>query len=107
MNNIVLVQIFDPFHYLFEDRDGFLFRYLSLLLQVVIQVKIAHLSHDVHVIIGLEDVMELNDIAVTHSLHYIDLTVQVLQVETASEDALVDHLDRHWLTRLNDLAFVH
>ena len=47
--------------------------------------------------------MELHDIAVLHLLHDLDLGVQVLEVEAAREEALVDHLHRHCLPALDHL----
>ena len=45
------------------------------------KVPLTQLGDNVHVVAGLEDVMQGNDIGVTHSLHNIDLAVQVLEVE--------------------------
>ncbi len=74
----MLMEVFYPFYYLLQQRNGLLLPQLSLLLEVVIEIEIAELGDDVHVVACLEDVVQLDDVAVTHSLHYVDLTVEVL-----------------------------
>lgn len=74
----MLMEVFYPFYYLLQQRNGLLLRQLSLLLEVVIEIEIAELGDNVHVVACLEDVVQLDDVAVTHSLHYVDLAVEVL-----------------------------
>ena len=48
--------------------------------------------------------MQSHNILMANLLHYLDLGMQVLEVEVAGEDALVDYLYRHGLAGLSHLA---
>ncbi len=50
--------------------------------------------------------MQLHYIAVLHLLHDLNFGVQVLQVEAACEEALIDHLHSYWLPSLDHLPSV-
>mgnify|MGYP000851726360 CR=1 FL=1 len=63
----------------------------SSLLEIGVEVEIAKLGDDVHVVGGLEDIEEFDYIFVADSLHDIDFRVQVFEVEIVGEDSLVDH----------------
>ena len=50
--------------------------------------------------------MQPHYILMADLLHYLDLGMQVFEIEITSEDALVYYLYRNWLTSLCDLAAV-
>ena len=103
MHYAIQVEILRALHNLLQQIDGLLLGQFPPLLQKVEHIIVAELSDDIHVVGGLVDVVELHDIAVLHLLHDLDLGVQVLEVEAAREEALVDHLHRHWLPALDHL----
>lgn len=50
--------------------------------------------------------MQPHNILMANLLHYLDLRMEVFEIEVAGEDALVYYLYRHWLAGLCDLAAV-
>jgi hypothetical protein len=67
----------------------------------VVEVVIAYLSDDIHVVIGLKDVVEVDYILMANFLHDFYLRVEVFQIEIASEYSLVYDFDCNWLARLD------
>lgn len=73
MNDVVIVEVFNSLHNLFEKVNCFVFVELSFFLEVMIQVVIAYLSNDVHVVVSLKDIIEMHNILMTYLLHYLYL----------------------------------
>lgn len=73
MNDVVIVEVFNSLHNLFEKVNCFVFVELSFFLEVMIQVVITYLGNDVHVVVGLKDVIEMHNILMTYLLHYLYL----------------------------------
>ena len=107
MNDVIIVEILDSFHDLFQEIDSFLFWQLSLLFEIVIQIVIAYFSDDVHVIIRLEDIIKVNDILVIHFFHDFYLRMQIFYVKITCEDSLVYHLHCNCFSGFDDFAFVN
>lgn len=69
MNDVIIVEILDPPHDLLQEIDSFFFWQLSLLFEIVIEIVVTYFGDDVHVIIGLKDIVKLYDILVIHFFH--------------------------------------
>lgn len=50
--------------------------------------------------------MQSDNILMANLLHDLYFWMKILEVEVTGEDALVDHLHRHWLTCLAYLAAI-
>lgn len=50
--------------------------------------------------------MQPHNILMANLLHYLDLRMEVFEIEVAGEDALVYYLYGYWLTGLCDLTAV-
>jgi hypothetical protein len=106
VNDAIIVEVLDALHDLLQEVNGFILTEPPLLLEVVVEIIVAELGNDVHVVIGLEDIVEVDNVLMTHLLHDLDLGVEVLEVEVTGEDALIDNFHSHWFSRLDDLAAV-
>lgn len=106
MDDVIGAEILDPTQDLSKEVHSLMLAQLPFFLEIMIEIIIAQLGNDVHVIIGLEDIMQPHNILMANLLHYLDLGMEVFEIEVAGEDALVYYLYRHWLTGLCDLAAV-
>ena len=77
MDNILVMQVLDPIHNLLQIIGSLRLTHLPLLLQQSVEIPIAQLRDDVHIVVGLVYVIELDDVFVGYLLHYVDLGVQV------------------------------
>jgi len=75
MDDVHIVQIFDPFKNLFQKINGIFFRHFSLVFEVAVKIIVTYLGDNVHIVGGLEDVVEFYDVFVAYFLHDFDLTV--------------------------------
>ena len=72
MDNVVIVKVFDAFKDLFQVIYGFFFGHLPFIFEVAVEVMVTNLCYYVHIVVGLEDIMEFNNISVTDFLHDVD-----------------------------------
>lgn len=107
MDDVIIVEVLDAPHDLLQEIYGFLFGQLSLLLEIVVQIIVAHLGDDVHVVISLKNIVQLDNILMADFLHDLYFGVQVLYVKVAGEDSLIDHLDCHWLSSLYYFSLIN
>ena len=89
-------QIFEAIRDILEKPDRLLLIDLLPILEEVHEITLlTELRDDIHVIRGLVDVEQFDDVPVLHLLHYLDLTLNVLEVVVISEDLLIDDFDCH------------
>jgi hypothetical protein len=77
MYNSFTIQVLDAIHDLLQIFERLLRRQLSFLQQVVMKIKIAQLSNNIHVVAGLIHVMQFDDIIVEHLLHYVNFRLNI------------------------------
>ena len=107
MSHIFTIEVLDSFHDLPEVLDSLFLVESFLLPEVGEHIMITQLGDDIHVIAGLEYIVQLNYIVVPHFFHDVDLTVQVLEVKGIAKQPFIDDFDSHWLAGFNDPAFVY
>lgn len=94
MDDLPLMKILEPSHDIFEGIHSPTLPQSLLLLDVSPQIAVlAKLSHNVHVVIGLIDVQQLDNIGMLHFLHDLDLRLNGLDIVSVGEDLLIDDLD--------------
>ena len=102
------VEIFDSFHNIFEVSTGLGFGDASTYSEIVKKVaSITELSDDIHVIGGLIDVEESDDVLMVDLFHDLDFGLDVLQVVGIQKQFLIDYLHRHFLPGLDYLSLVY
>ena len=56
---------------------------------------LTELCNDVHIIGGLVDIMQLDNILMEDHLHDVNLWLDILEIVRIYEEFLIDHFDRH------------
>ena len=64
-----------------QEFDGLFFRHFTLRLEVAVEIVIAQLCDNVHIIGGLEDIMQFDDVLMTDLLHDFDFTMKIFEIE--------------------------
>lgn len=108
MDDAILMQVLGAIHDVPQEPLGLrLWDLLSSLQQFEEVAILAELGDDVHIVGGLVDIMEADDVVVADLLHDVDLGLDVFDVVGIGEDFLVDYLDRHWVGGLDRTAQIH
>jgi hypothetical protein len=106
MDDVLVVEILDSSHDLFEEVVGLFFCKFSALLEVTIKVRVAQLSHNVHVIASLKHIKEFDYIFMVDFLHDFDLRLYVFSVEVVGKKPFVNDFHSNCFTSLDDFATI-
>lgn len=77
MYDVIGTEILDSTQDLLEEVHSLRLAQLPFFLEIMIEIIITELGNDVHVVIGLEDIMQPHNILMADLLHYLDLGMQV------------------------------
>ena len=108
MDDAIGVEVLGSFHDLFEVLFGLVFGEFMFFFKVVVEIPIfAEFSNNIHVIGGLVDVVEFNDVVVVDHFHDINLGLNIFEVVGIEEDFLINDFDGHISPSFNGLAQIH
>lgn len=99
MDDAVGLQVLGALHDLLQQLLGLQLGQLATLHEEVVEITVlAELSDDIHVVGGLVDIVQLDNVVVTDHLHDVDFGLDVLEVVGVQEQLLIDHLHCYTLT---------
>jgi len=107
MNDVLVVEIFDAFHDLFEKVVRFFLVQLSSLFKIAIEIRVTELSYNIHVIVCLKHIKQFDDIFMVNFLHYFDLGLYVFGVEVVGKKSFVNYFYCYSFPCLNHFASIH
>ena len=73
MYNIIDIEILEAFHNLFQKDDSLVFLQFPLFLKIVIEIIVAYLRDNVHIIVRLEDIKQIDNVSMIDLLHDVYL----------------------------------
>lgn len=85
MDDVLVIEILDAFHDLFEKVVSFFFCEFSTFFKVAIKIRITKLSHNIHVVASLKHIKKLDYISMVDFLHDFDLRLYIFGVEIVSK----------------------
>ena len=107
MDDSIHVEVFDAFHYLFEKTFGLFLLNFAFLLQKVVKVTIfAEFGNDVHVVGGLVDIKEFDDVSVVYLFHDFYFRLNIFDVVAVGEESFVDDFDCNFFSGLDDFSHI-
>lgn len=107
MNDTICMQVFDPFHNLFEIIFSLFLLDFTFFLQKAIKITIfAKFSDDVHIVSSLIDVVEFYNVWMIDFFHNFNFWLNVFNIVAVSKKSLVNNFDCNFLPSLNNFSFV-
>jgi hypothetical protein len=107
MNDSILMEVLNTFHDLFKVFFRLLFIDFLFFLKERIKVTIfTQFSNDVHIVGGLVDIKEFNNVGMINFFHDLDFGLDVFDVVRVGKEAFINDFDSNILASLNDAAFV-
>lgn len=96
MNNSTFVKVFCSFHEVSQVLFSLNLRNFSFFVEKFEKITIlAKFSDNIHIISGLVDIIETNNVLVRYFFHNLDLRLNVLDIVCIGEYLLVDHFHSH------------
>ena len=93
MHGVSSIHVLKSFYDIFQKSQSLALTQFFLLLKVGPQISaLAEFSDDVHIVVGLVDIEQLDDILMFEFLHDLDLIVDVFEVVLVGEDTFFNHL---------------